>query len=221
MKRAIFFLLFMSTATSSFASADRVYVAKIDQDRPSKGYSGLVPPLVKETYEYYEIKGNHEQELSCQITQNGCTWKDGKKYASVTSWNVTWNYGYRRVPQGCSTDSFTTTVEITFRYPKWVRPEDAPQPLVDAWDTYMEKLIIHENGHRDMAVQAAADLTRDVSELPAAPSCVELDRKVRELGRERIANLNVLEKEYDATTSHGTTQGAIFPKPIHSARVSR
>jgi len=220
MRRTIYFILFMSVATSSFAGASGIILAKLDKDGTSRLSIGPVPPLVREKYEYYEIRGNSEKELSCQITQNGCSWNDGKKYASVTSWNVKWSYGYRRAPQGCSAESFTTTVDITYRYPKWVRTDGAPQILVGTWETYLERLLVHEKGHRDMAVEAAADLARAVSKLPVARSCAELDREVRALGRGRITTLNVLERQYDATTKHGTTQGAIFPRPINSVQSS-
>ena len=145
------------------------------------------------------------------MSEKGCRWDDGKKYDSLTSWHVKWDYGYDRAPQACTPASFRATVEIIFRYPEWVRTDGAPQPLVAKWDSYMKNLINHENGHRDMAVQAAAELSRAVAELPPASNCAELDREVRELCRLRMKKLKENEYEYDAATNHGLTQGAIFP----------
>jgi predicted secreted Zn-dependent protease len=121
------------------------------------------------------------------------------------------DYGYDRAPRACTADSIRVTIAINIRYPKWVRTDDAPQPLVEKWDGYMKNLIMHENGHRDMAVEAAAELSRAVAALPPASSCAELDRDVRALSRERMEKLNADEKGYDETTSHGKTQGAVFP----------
>lgn len=136
---------------------------------------------------------------------------DGKRYDSVTTWNVKWHYGYDRGPQTCSAESFKTSIDITFRFPKWVRDDGASQSLVDKWDCYMKNLVMHENGHRDMAVEAAEELARAVAAMPPASSCSELDRRVRALHKERMQKLNADEKKYDADTNHGHTQGAVFP----------
>jgi predicted secreted Zn-dependent protease len=193
------------------AGEDRIDLASADKGHSRQIKQISAVPVVNEKYEYYEVRGNNEKDLRCQMTDHGCRWSDGRKYDSVTSWYVTWDYGYNRTPQGCSAESFKAIVDITFRFPKWVRSDEAPQAMTDKWDAYMKNLVAHENGHRDMAVAAAADLYREVSSLRPAPSCAEIDRKVKMLCRERIEQMNQDQKEYDATTVHGATQGAKFP----------
>ena len=204
-------LLLMTMTGPAGADEDRIDLASADKDhiRHIKRISAV--PVVNEKYEYYEVRANNEKDLRCQLTDHGCRWNDGKKYDSVTSWYVTWDYGYNRTPRGCSAESFKATVDITFRFPKWVRTDDAPQTMVDKWDAYMKSLVTHENGHRDMAVSAAAELHREVASLRPAPSCADIDREVKLLCRERMERLNQEQKDYDATTVHGATQGAKFP----------
>jgi predicted secreted Zn-dependent protease len=91
-----------------------------------------------------------------------------------------------------------------------VRADDAPDRLVEKWDGYLQNLIKHEEGHRDMAVEASAEFTRAVAALPPAPTCDELDHNVRTLSRAIMKKLNADQKEYDACTCHGATQGAVF-----------
>jgi predicted secreted Zn-dependent protease len=62
-----------------------------------------------------------------------------------------------------------------------------------------------------MAVEAVEDLTRTIADMPAAPTCAELDRKIRCLCHERMQKLNDDSKEYDSVTRHGFVQGAVFP----------
>ncbi len=203
-------LLFMTIAVTTYAVDGKVVVANVDKNLPLRKKTVAVTPVVTEKYEYYEVGGSCEKDLQCQMRQKGITWYDGKKYDSATSWHVKWDYGYDRGPQTCSADSFRVVVEIIFRYPKWVRTGDVPQPLVNKWDDYMKHLIMHENGHRDMAVEAAAELSRAVAELPPAPTCAALDREVRALSRARMNRLSDDERAYDAATNHGYTQGAVF-----------
>lgn len=210
-KESIFSLLLVAASATTFAAEGRFDVASIDKDIHPGIQNRVVAPVVTEKYEYYEIRGNSEKELRGQMCRNGCTFKDGEKYDSVTTWRWKMDYGYDRAPRACTADSFKVALEISYRYPKWVPADGAPQPLVDKWEVYMKNLVTHENGHRDMAVEAATELSRAVAALPPAASCAELDREVRALSRERMQKLNADEKDYDETTLHGKTQGAVFP----------
>ncbi len=72
-------------------------------------------------------------------------------------------------------------------------------------------LKAHENEHVDKVIQAAEELTRAIEEMPAATTCAELDREIRELSKNRLKQLEKEQDGYDAETSHGCTQGALFP----------
>lgn len=206
-----FLLLAFLASGAVFGAEDRVDVANIDKDLQMQILRSAVNPAVTEKYEYYEIRGNDARELRRQMKKNGTKWDDGKTYDSVTSWNVRWDYDYHCGGPGCTVDSFKTKVNITFRYPKWVRAEDASSELIEKWDRYMKNLVLHEKGHADMAVQAAAELGRAVSELPPAPSRADLDRAVKTLARDWNAKLSSDQRAYDAATTHGRSQGAVFP----------
>jgi predicted secreted Zn-dependent protease len=210
-KQSILSILFVAAAVTASAAEKAFDVARIDDDlRP--GIQNKVPALVvNEKYEYYEIKGNSEKELRSQMCRNGCRVNDGKRYDSVTAWHWRMDYGYDRAPGACSADSFKVALEIDYRYPQWVNTGNAPQPLVDKWNGYLKHLVTHENGHRDLAIEAADELSRAVAALPSARSCAELDREVRALSHEHMEKLNADEKGYDETTGHGKTQWAVFP----------
>ncbi|MGE5173859.1 MAG: DUF922 domain-containing protein [Betaproteobacteria bacterium] len=211
-KKAPFFvcLIFAMVAVRASACDDSFIVASVEKNLPLQKKTVALPPLVTERYEYYDVHGSCENDVLCDLRRKGITWEDGKKYESVTSWHVKWNYGYNTGTQTCSADSFQVIVDIVFRYPKWTGTEDAPRTLAEKWDYYIKKLIMHENGHRDMAVEAAAELSRAVSEMPPAQTCTELDRAVRILSRTRMNKLNDDERHYDEATNHGATQGAVF-----------
>jgi predicted secreted Zn-dependent protease len=207
-KRHTLTLLFLIFATTAIAAEDGVKVASIDKEHSLRKYRS---PKVIERNEYYEIRGSSEKDLRREMCQNGCTWDDGRTYDSVTSWYWTWDYGTDRTAQTCSVDDFSVILEITSRYPKWVRIGEAPQQLLDKWDGYMKYLTFHEQGHRDKVVDAAAAFSDAVARLPRALNCADLDRQVQVLSSEMMAQLNEAQQEYDADTNHGATQGALFP----------
>jgi len=211
LKKAIVISLVYLTALPAFADDGRIDIASVDRDIYRHQERVVLAPAVREKHVLYEITGYGEKDLRDQMNRQGIAWSDGKKYDSVTSWHVTWDYEHERSLQSCSAEAFQATAEITIRYPKWVRTDAAPQELAHKWDGYLASLIEHEQGHRDMVVEAVEDLTRAVALLPAAPTCAELDRRVRSLCHERMAKLNDDAKEYDAATLHGAEQGAVFP----------
>jgi predicted secreted Zn-dependent protease len=211
MKKFLTFLVPLAIATTVFAAENAVDVASLDKTARFPQAKSFLPPVVSEKIEYYEIRGNSEDQLRSEMCRCGCRWKDGKTYDSETSWHVKWDYDYDRGPQACSVNSFRATVDISSRYPKWVRIGDVPQPLEAKWDNYIKSLVAHENGHRDMVVKAATEISRAVSEMPPSPTCAELDRLVQSYCHERLNILDAESKVYDETTSHGILQGAFFP----------
>ncbi len=210
-KISIYLILLMSVTASISVASDTVDFASVEKNDHLRMIKHPATPIVTEKYEYYEVQGVNESQLRCDMNHNSCKWDDGKKYDSVTSWRVKWDYDHDRTPQSCAAASFKATVEVVFRYPKWVHEDGVSPSLVDKWNNYMKNLTVHENGHRDMAVEAVAELTRAVTELSAAPNCSDLDREVRALCRLKMKKLNEDEKAYDVRTKHGLTQGAIFP----------
>lgn len=210
MKGISLFLIVMTVAVAAVAGEDSTVVASIEKIS-SFHKNTVVPPVLTEKYEYYEICGCCEKDLHCDLKQKCIKWKDGRKYDSVTNWKVKWDYGHNRGPQVCTTDSFTVTVDVVFHLPKWARTGEAPLQLVKKWDRYMDRLLMHEQGHRDKAVEAATELTRAVAELPPALTCAELDRELDNLFSTRMDKLMKDQEEYDDMTKHGVVQGAVFP----------
>jgi predicted secreted Zn-dependent protease len=207
LKHFISCLMLLNATTAALAMDDGIRLAYLGQDRDGKN-TAVLPPAVKETLEYYDIRGTCEHDLQVQLRNNGIPWQDGKVYDSHTSWSVVWEYEYDRTAGACSPESFRVSVDVAFRYPKWVDQGSAPMTLAAKWDGYVQNLVQHENGHRDIAVQAAAQITRAVAGLPAALTCADLDREIRSLGRKYLKMLNEAQREYDAATSHGAMQGA-------------
>jgi predicted secreted Zn-dependent protease len=211
MKSLFTFFLPLAIAASVFAADNTVDIASLDKTARFPQAISIRPPIVSEKYEYYEIKGNSEDQLRSEMCRCGCRWKDGKTYDSETSWHVKWDYDYDRAPHACSANFFKFTVDISSRYPKWVHTGDVPQPLAVKWDNYMNSLVAHEHGHRDMVVKATTEISRAVAELPPSPTCAEFDRKVQSLCHERLNRLDAESKAYDEATRHGIVQGAFFP----------
>jgi len=168
-------------------------------------------PKVIIKYDYYDIKGNSANELRQQMNRFGIKWTNGKTYDAFTSWRVRWNYQYNSSERGCSISSAATTVNIVYRMPKWINYSSAPYDLRARWDMYILALKEHEDGHRDFGIIAATEIEWAIAVMTARKTCEELGEEANALGRRILEQYANEEKEYDARTNFGETQGAIFP----------
>ncbi len=166
---------------------------------------------VNQTTVYYDVRGNTEEELALQLNEKGTPWNDGQSYASTTAWNVTWDYEPDCIPWRCTAASFKVTVDISMRLPHWVHKDDVSSDLFLKWNTFSEKLLEHENGHRDRAIAGGAELLLAGQTLPSRSSREDLEKEVDETALQKMTELNAGQDEYDRVTVHGTSQGAVFP----------
>ena len=204
-------ILYLYVSATTFAGDSGAGDAPAGNGLASREVRKIIPAKVNEKYVYYDICGLCEKDLQCDLKSKCIKWTDGKKYDSVTSWKMKRDYNRNSTAGACSVEAFTVTVEVVFDLPRWKHADDASRELVDKWDRYMKNLITHENGHRDLAVAAAADISRDVAELAPISTCGELDRRIDNLSRIRMNKLVEEQKEYDIKTEHGRKQGAVFP----------
>jgi predicted secreted Zn-dependent protease len=82
---------------------------------------------------------------------------------------------------------------------------------MQAFAHYSEKLLLHEKGHAQNAIDAARRIDEGIAALGPQSSCVDLGRAANRLGYSLIEAAKQWDIEYDLRTRHGATQGARFP----------
>ena len=188
-----------------------VVVAKFSDKGQFPGKNLDFKTEINEKYEFYDVSGDTAKEIRRQMSSNGTKWDDGETYDALTTWEIKYRYGTSTENGRCYVSSAKTDVGIIFRYPHWTTSSGAPEKLVNRWNEYMGNLRTHENGHKDLAVQTARDISEGLSAMGSFGSCGELDKAAKALAQGKLAQLKRSQKEYDSTTRHGETQGAVFP----------
>lgn len=166
-------------------------------------------PLVWTT-NYYSITGHTLPELRQSIRQ-ARPWKDRLDMDGYTEWRVSWHFSVTPTADGCQCSSFITQGTVVITLPRWIVPTNAPATTVGIWTNYFAALRSHEVGHGQMAVAAAAELNRRAREQSSGADCESLRRALKQLGETVLAEYRQRDKDYDARTRHGATQGAILP----------
>ncbi|MBD0337574.1 MAG: DUF922 domain-containing Zn-dependent protease [Cyanobacteria bacterium Co-bin13] len=169
-------------------------------------------PTINISHRYYPISGSSAAQLRRQMTQQGpFEPSEGRRYDARTEWLVQWSYRYNRASNRCSVDSLATKVDVTITYPQWTPSSAAPRSLVSEWQRYMTALQNHEDGHKDNGIAAGRDILYALKQLPAYPSCQALDNAANVASQTIIRRYNQRDLDYDHTTNHGSSQGAVFP----------
>lgn len=164
---------------------------------------------VKEKYSYYDVDGTSLPELRRQMQNGGTKWNDGRIYSALTSWDINYSYDVACVNGRYSVKSVTTKVDIVYHLPR-MRACTDPQ-LASLWSKYLERLQLHEFGHKDLAIRAASEVNEIFAALPSYGSEEELTLEVMRRTTDKFKELKEIQVEYDHETRHGETQGAVLP----------
>jgi predicted secreted Zn-dependent protease len=157
---------------------------------------------------FYGVEGSDVRSLLVSLRQRGPRDSHGA-WAASTAWMFRWSY-QPVANAGCRVASAHVELDLTYTYPQWTSPSDAPPAVVAAWDRYLARIELHEHGHREIAEAAANDLARAIDALPAEGSCDRLATAARATAGQILARHAQAQIDYDRETGHCATQGAIL-----------
>lgn len=133
---------------------------------------------------------------------------NGKRFHGYTRWYVRWQFQWAPDPQGrCLITKVNTRLTTEVQLPDLRRGTEAQQAR---FDRYLPALSQHEQGHVQVGRDAAQTIDRAIADMPAAADCATLERNANTLGQALLQEHVEREKQFDVTTGHGATQGALL-----------
>ena len=157
-------------------------------------------------YIYYTANADTRRSLLSILNQASPIHFNNHTYHGLTKWYVKWNYRWFEQPDGrCKITTVTTKFTSSIKLPELVGA-DANQEEV--FNNYVSALHTHELGHYDIGKEAAYVIDRGIYALPEMSSCQELETTANNLGYRTLDEYRIKEKQYDADTGHGKSQGA-------------
>ncbi|MCX6903101.1 MAG: DUF922 domain-containing protein, partial [Verrucomicrobia bacterium] len=166
-------------------------------------------PTVTVTTNYYRVTGSTPEEIhrSKEAARPGT---NRMKFDAITEWNITWTYRYSQRGDQFAVDSVNTKTTVVVTLPRWTPPAGTDPATIKTWQSYVQGLALHEQGHQNFARQAAIEVQRQLTALPASPSVRDLQTVIEQTGNRVVDQFHLKEKEYDQATNHGATQGAVL-----------
>lgn len=169
-------------------------------------------PDIQDTVEYRDIVGNSQDALAAALKQVGSTNAGGDRFAASTRWQLRWNFRVEQHPgANCQLASAKTELDIHMTLPRWMPPPNASPVLVKRWNTFAAALRKHEDGHRDIAIEAARVVTDRAAAVLPERDCATLKQRLQRVADDTLREYRDKESSYDVTTLHGQSQGATFP----------
>jgi predicted secreted Zn-dependent protease len=198
------------SALSPVSSASDAVRAVVPPEAPD---AQVTPPpadgvSITDSTDFYAVDGSSLSTLLSSLRERGPSDGHGT-WAANTAWVFRWSY-QPVSDAGCRVASAKVDLALTYTYPRWTVPADAPPGLVAAWDSYLANVELHEHGHRDIAEAAAADLVKMLEALPAQGSCDALTATARTTASQLLARHAESQRTYDQETGHGEAQGAVL-----------
>lgn len=177
----------------------------------SAGAAELEAPDIKDSIEYRDISGSSQDALTAALRQAGSSNENGDRFAANTRWQLRWNFRVEQHPgASCALASAKTELDIRMTLPRWMPPKNASPVLVKKWNAFADALRKHEDGHRDIAIEAARVVTDRAGAVPPENDCATLKKRLERIADDTLREYKDKEASYDITTLHGQTQGATF-----------
>lgn len=160
--------------------------------------------------ERYELRGRTAAELSQDLHRRR---PRDERFTGWTRWRLRWRFEPTEGQLGCEVGPVDVDLELTTVLPRWETSQAADPRLVQAWSDYLEALEVHEQGHGDLAREAAERIRDRLTAIGPAVDCASLRDQAHRVGHAEVQRLRRDNAWLDESTGHGATQGAIFPGP--------
>lgn len=167
-------------------------------------------PAVSVKTTTYKVQGKSVSDLRARMMQDGPVDAQKRHHPGFTTWRVNWIFGCGATGGEVRLERISVKVDVKYTLPEWEKPGDADPELAAKWQNYMLALRKHEDGHRDIGVRAGRRILETLEQLPAAESCMKAGQAANESGQKILQSFRDEELEYDRTTRHGATQGAVL-----------
>ncbi|MEZ5598626.1 MAG: DUF922 domain-containing protein [Pseudomonadales bacterium] len=156
----------------------------------------------------YTVAARADESLKQALNRATPIQDHGSLYHGYTRWFIRWRFNTTAASGGCVIRNVTTHLDVTITLPT---PSRETLARFREASVYLQALDAHEEGHRRIARQAAEAIDAGIGALPPQGDCTGVARAANALGHTLLEQARETERQYDANTSHGCTQGACLP----------
>lgn len=135
--------------------------------------------------------------------------KDGD-HDGVTLWDLKWSFRFDDRRDSCSLAGATVELTVVVLTPELDSSGLTPETR-ERWLAYLDALEAHEATHVGIETDGATALQAYYAEPRSRASCSQLGQELYDRGVGQIGAIVASDRDFDARSGHGGTDGAVFP----------
>lgn len=167
-------------------------------------------PKVNITFKYYEFVSVNTNDIRDEMTKKTPIRYNGQKFVGSAEDQIKYFFYAKQEDGYWYFDRVTTTVDVTFTMPKWTDYRKANRDQQGRWDEYYNSLLAHENGHKDIAIEAAKTIENELLKLKNFPKKDLLESKAKLIAKAILERYRERQRQFDQETGHGVKTGVIL-----------
>jgi predicted secreted Zn-dependent protease len=153
-------------------------------------------PAQSTKYTYYTVGGDTAVEIYNSMLKKGPKVNGAKAYAATSA--TTTQDGKLLQGRSCQVQDYRLKLDFVVKLPKIKNERVLPATDRSRWQQFSAFLKTHEETHRKIWMDCAADLERQVKSIKAK-SCEDADRKASQLWDKIRASCNKKHAAFDAS----------------------
>lgn len=159
------------------AALDLPPVSDFDHSESDSPLDTTEPIVETQSVSFYPVTGANAFEINESILQNGPK-GNGQDAIAQIQYGISLRYTLLQSPVSCAPDDAVAFLDMVFTYPEYSPPPDAPQSILDQWDSFLQRVISHEETHAQIARECALETVTDFYALSPTGTCAELQASI-------------------------------------------
>jgi len=161
----------------------------------------------------YTVTGKTVNDLSKSLEANAIAdpHEPGSRYYALTRWQLQSDWTVQSTARGCMVEGGNVAAVITMTLPALAMTTGVSDNVLQRFNTFLDKTVLHEKGHVELTLQGARDYQRALGNHAPTSDCEGLKAQLKNLFRRSFDAIDAANTTYDVKTQHGLTQGAVFP----------
>jgi len=166
--------------------------------------------LKDDVFRFYDVRGATAAELRTDIARQGPI-SEGTRQQGFTNWRINWQPLTVSSGGKCSVASMNVSLTVEMVIPRWVNEVGAQTALSEGWRQYLTGLLLHEHGHKDIAIAAAEEVRQLSKTANPQATCAAAIAVADAAGKAIVDKTVARQRQYDKETEHGRGQGVRLP----------
>lgn len=159
--------------------------------------------FINEQDTYYSVPGSTKGQIIRNMERYAPFHKEKFYVPAFALPQISYNYSWVVNGGYCDVSEVEVHLNITYTYPQL---EESPSSYVQEWwDELVERYVIHEEIHGDIAIQAAEKLEGKLLSVQEV-NCDDIQEVVEQKVNYYVRQMNKKQDEYDRITNHGMDQ---------------